>query len=69
MFEGPFGSSIVSRAKRDGLVDITMHQLRDYTTDKHRTVDDAPYGGGAGMVMKPDPLARAVRDLKKQSAV
>ena len=59
----------MSRAKRDGLVDITMHQLRDYTTDKHRTVDDAPYGGGAGMVMKPDPLARAVRDLKKQSAV
>ncbi|MFP6679012.1 MAG: tRNA (guanosine(37)-N1)-methyltransferase TrmD [Dehalococcoidia bacterium] len=69
MFEGPFGSSIVSRAKRDGLVDITMHQLRDYTTDKHRTVDDAPYGGGAGMVMKPDPLARAVRDLKKQSVM
>ena len=64
MFDGPFGTSIVSRAVRDGLVEITTHQLRDYTTDRHRTVDDEPYGGGAGMVMKPAPLADAVDDLK-----
>lgn len=69
MFDGPFGASIVSRATRDGLVDITTHQLRDYTTDKHRTVDDTPYGGGAGMVMKPDPLGDAVADLKTQASV
>lgn len=68
MFDGPFGASIVSRATRDGLVEITTHQLRDYTTDRHRTVDDTPYGGGAGMVMKPDPLGDAVADLKKQAA-
>jgi tRNA (guanine37-N1)-methyltransferase len=68
MFDGPFGASIVSRAARDGLVDITTHQLRDYTKDRHRTVDDEPYGGGAGMVMKPAPLADAVGDLKKQAA-
>lgn len=67
MFDGPFGSGIVSRAVRDGFVEITTHQLRDYTTDRHRTVDDEPYGGGAGMVMKPAPLADAVVDLKKNA--
>ena len=68
MFEGPFGASIVSRAIRDELVEITTHQLRDYTKDRHRTVDDTPYGGGAGMVMKPAPLADAVQDLKKEAS-
>lgn len=68
MFDGPFGASIISRAVRDGLVEITTHQLRDYTTDRHRTVDDEPYGGGAGMVMKPAPLADAVADLKKNAS-
>ena len=68
MFDGPFGASIVSRAVRDELVEITTHQLRDYTKDRHRTVDDAPYGGGAGMVMKPAPLADAVQDLKKDAS-
>ena len=68
MFDGPFGASIVSRAVRDQLVEISAHQLRDYTTDKHRTVDDMPYGGGAGMVMKPGPLGDAVRDLKSSAA-
>ncbi|MBT3942125.1 MAG: tRNA (guanosine(37)-N1)-methyltransferase TrmD [Chloroflexi bacterium] len=68
MFDGPFGASIVSRATRDGLVEITTHQLRDYAKDKHRTVDDTPYGGGAGMVMKPDTLGDAVDDLKQQAA-
>ena len=68
MFEGPFGASIVSRAIRDELVQITTHQLRDYTKDRHRTVDDTPYGGGAGMVMKPAPLSDAVQDLKKDAS-
>jgi len=68
MFDGPFGASIVSRAVRDELVEITTHQLRDYTTDRHRTVDDTPYGGGAGMVMKPAPLADAVQDLKNDAS-
>ena len=68
MFDGPFGASIVARAVRDELVEITTHQLRDYTKDRHRTVDDAPYGGGAGMVMKPAPLADAVNDLKKDAS-
>jgi tRNA (guanine37-N1)-methyltransferase len=67
MFDGPFGASIVSRAVRDELVEISTHQLRDYTTDKHRTVDDMPYGGGAGMVMKPGPLGDAVTDLKSSA--
>jgi tRNA (guanine37-N1)-methyltransferase len=68
MFDGPFGASIVSRAVRDELIEITTHQLRDYTNDRHRTVDDTSYGGGAGMVMKPAPLADAVLDLKKDAS-
>ncbi|MDA1256724.1 MAG: tRNA (guanosine(37)-N1)-methyltransferase TrmD [Chloroflexi bacterium] len=67
MFDGPFRASIVSRATRDGLVDITIHQLREYATDRHHTVDDDPYGGGAGMVMMAAPLADAVEDLKKSA--
>ena len=68
MFDGPFAASIVSRAVTDGLVEITTHQLRDYTKDRHGTVDDTPYGGGAGMVMKPGPLGEAVLDLKGSAA-
>jgi tRNA (guanine37-N1)-methyltransferase len=68
MFDGPFGASIVSRAVRDELIEITTHQLRDYTNDRHRTVDDTSYGGGAGMVMKPAPLADAVLDLMKDAS-
>jgi tRNA (guanine37-N1)-methyltransferase len=61
MFEGPFNVSIIKRAKEKGLVNISIHNLRDYTTDKHRSVDDYPYGGGSGMVMKPEPIVRALR--------
>ncbi|MBI4301289.1 MAG: tRNA (guanosine(37)-N1)-methyltransferase TrmD [Chloroflexi bacterium] len=60
MFNGPFAESIVRRAADRGLVTIKIHDIRDYTTDKHHTVDDYPYGGGGGMVMKPDPIFRAV---------
>ena len=63
-FSAPFGSSILGRAAKAGLVRYRTTQLRDYTRDKHQTVDDAPYGGGAGMVLKVEPLVEAVEDLK-----
>ena len=63
-FAAPVGSSILGRAAKAGLVRYRVVQLRDYTHDKHHTVDDAPYGGGAGMVLKPEPFFEAVEDLK-----
>lgn len=63
MFDGPLGESIVARAVRAGLVSWKAHDVRDYATDKHRTTDDVPYGGGGGMVMKVEPLVAAVRDV------
>lgn len=62
-FEGPLGLSIPARAKAAGAVDYQLVQLRDYTHDKHKSVDDAPYGGGPGMVMKPDPFFEAVEGV------
>ncbi|HWQ60111.1 MAG TPA: tRNA (guanosine(37)-N1)-methyltransferase TrmD [Candidatus Fimivivens sp.] len=62
-FESYLGVSMLNRAKEDGLVSFGFANPRDYTTDKHRTVDDTPYGGGAGMVMKPEPLFACVEDL------
>ena len=62
-FEGPLGLSIPARAAAAGLVQYQLVDLRDYTHDKHRTVDDAPYGGGAGMVMKPAPFFEAVEAI------
>jgi tRNA (guanine37-N1)-methyltransferase len=62
-FAAPFATSILGRAATSGLVRYRVVQLRDYTHDKHRTVDDAPYGGGAGMVLKPEPFFEAVEDL------
>lgn len=63
MFDGPLTESIIRRAIDRGLLDIRVHDLRDWTTDRHRTTDDAPYGGGAGMVMKPEPIFRAVEEV------
>ena len=63
-FSGPLGLSIPSRAAAAGSVQYNLVDLRDFTHDKHRTVDDAPYGGGAGMVMKPEPFFEAVESLK-----
>jgi tRNA (guanine37-N1)-methyltransferase len=60
----PLDTSIVGRAQRGGQAEIHLHQLRDYTTDKHRTVDDKPYGGGPGMLLKCDPIFRAVEDVQ-----
>lgn len=68
MFEGPFNESIVKRAVDRGLVQIDIYNIRDYAQDKHKVVDDYPYGGGAGMVMKPEPLFDAVEAVKKNIA-
>jgi tRNA (guanine37-N1)-methyltransferase len=62
-FAAPLGGSILGRAQAAGLVRYRVVQLRDYTHDRHHTVDDAPYGGGAGMVLKPEPFFEAVDDL------
>jgi tRNA (guanine37-N1)-methyltransferase len=67
MFRGPFEESIVKRAVEKGLVQIFLHDIRDYASDRHRTVDDYPYGGGQGMVMKPEPLFAAVEDVQGQA--
>lgn len=63
MVEGPLDESIVKRARERGLVTIRVANIRDWSTDKHRSVDDYPFGGGAGMVLQVEPIARAVRSL------
>ena len=68
-FTAPLGSSILGRAAKAGLVRYRTVQLREYTHDKHQTVDDAPYGGGAGMVLKVEPLVEAVEGLKATGPV
>ncbi|MFO7167348.1 MAG: tRNA (guanosine(37)-N1)-methyltransferase TrmD [Chloroflexota bacterium] len=67
MFVGPLTESIIKRAVQAGHISYALHDIRDYTTDRHRTADDAPYGGGAGMVMKPEPLAAAIRAVLAQT--
>lgn len=69
VFESYFGASIMKRAKEKGVIELALHNLRDYTTDKHKTVDDTPYGGGAGMVMKVEPFYKAVEDVVQKTAV
>lgn len=64
MFVSPFGDSILCRAIERGLVRITAHHLRDWAEGRHKVTDDTPYGGGEGMVLKPEPVARALRDLR-----
>lgn len=64
MFEGYFTESIIKRARERGLLDVRVHDLRDWSTDKHHKVDDKPYGGGPGMVMKVEPFYRALKSLK-----
>ena len=66
MFESPFGDSIIGRACEKGLLDIRVHDLRDYTLNKHRKVDDAPFGGGVGMIMNVEPNDRALKAIKKE---
>jgi tRNA (guanine37-N1)-methyltransferase len=62
-FEGPFAHGVVNRAKEAGILDIRVHNLRDWTFDRHKSVDDRPFGGGEGMVMKPEPLFLAVESI------
>ena len=68
MLESPLGCSILKRAQDKGLVEIVVHNLRDYTTNKHRKVDDYPFGGEAGMVMQVEPVDRAISALKAERA-
>jgi len=62
MFEGPLSESIIGRAIEQGIIEVRLHDIRSYSQDKHKTVDDYPFGGGAGMVMKPEPLFAAIED-------
>jgi tRNA (guanine37-N1)-methyltransferase len=66
LLASPLNESILKRAQAKGLVEIVVHNIRDYTTDKHRQVDDYPFGGEAGMVMKPEPVAAAIDTLRKE---
>ena len=66
MFDGVFNYSIVERALERSIVDIQLHDIRAFTYDRHHVVDDYPYGGGAGMVMKPEPVFDAVEAIKKE---
>ena len=63
MFAGPLDESIIKRARAAGLLDLSIHNLRDFTHDRHRTVDDKPFGGGPGMLLKPEPIFEAVEHL------
>jgi len=67
MFAGPLDESIIMRARKAGLLELKIHQLRDWTHDRHKTVDDRPFGGGPGMLMKPEPLFEAVESLRRAS--
>lgn len=67
MFNGPLQCSIIKRAQEQGLVEFRIWNFRDYTTDKHRTVDDVPYGGGDGMVLKPEPIVNCLRAVQRDN--
>lgn len=66
MFQGPFSESIIKRAREQGSVEIILHDIRDYSEDKHKRVDDYPFGGGAGMVMQIGPIASVIDKLKSE---
>ena len=66
IFDSYFSESIIKRAQKNGIIKINVHNLRDYTTDKHKTVDDTPYGGGAGMVLKVEPIYHCVNAVKSK---
>jgi tRNA (guanine37-N1)-methyltransferase len=68
MFQGPFGCGLFQKAVDKGVVKVDIRNIRDYTHDKHHTTDDTPYGGGAGMVMKPEPIFEAVETIKAELA-
>lgn len=66
LLASPFQESIIKRAQEKNKVHIVIHDLRDYTHDKHRTIDDAPYGGGAGMILKPEPIFECIEKLQQE---
>src|SRR5690348_16659885 len=68
LFPGPLGAGVVGRALERGLLTVQAHDLRDFTDDRHRQVDDTAFGGGPGMVLKPEPLVRAVRQFRADDA-
>jgi tRNA (guanine37-N1)-methyltransferase len=68
-FVGPLSHGMVFQAQKRGLIEVRIHDLRDFTTDRHKTVDDRPFGGGAGMVLKPEPLFRAIRKIRAEKTV
>lgn len=68
MFQGPFEESIIKRAQDKKLVEIKIHNLRSWTKDKHKTVDDRPFGGGAGMILMVEPIYKALKDLKQKNS-
>ncbi|KKQ44311.1 MAG: tRNA (guanine-N(1)-)-methyltransferase [Candidatus Moranbacteria bacterium GW2011_GWC2_37_8] len=68
IFASYFGESIIKRAKQAGAIEIETHNLRDFTADKHRNIDDTPYGGGAGMVMRVEPIFNCVNAIKNQES-
>lgn len=69
MFKGPFEESIIKRAQEKGLVKIKIHNLRSWAVDKHGTVDDRPYGGGAGMILMVEPVYKALEEIKQSSII
>jgi tRNA (guanine37-N1)-methyltransferase len=68
-FPGPLSVGVVGRALQQGTIELDAHNLRDFTDDRHRQVDDTPYGGGPGMVLKPEPVFAAVRSIREQAAI
>ncbi|MGO9203602.1 MAG: tRNA (guanosine(37)-N1)-methyltransferase TrmD [Limisphaerales bacterium] len=68
MFAGPLDESIIKRARETGRLDLRIHNLRDYAHNRHKTVDDRPFGGGPGMLLKPEPIFEAVEDLGRESS-
>src|SRR5438093_13789767 len=67
MFAGPLDESIIRRARDEARLQLTLHNLRDYTHDRHKTVDDKPFGGGPGMLLKPEPIFEAVEKLASEN--
>lgn len=67
-FTGPFSVSMIKRALNEGLIEINLVNIRDFADNRHKTVDDRPYGGGPGMVMMPEPVAKAIRSVRKEGA-
>src|SRR5512137_2876356 len=66
LLEGPLNESILRRAQDKGLASILVHDLREYTSDRHKTIDDTPFGGGAGMILKPEPVFACIESLQRE---